>query len=167
MTIRRRIVGIGDQWTGAGHVLMGNFVLTHGITANKAYYMPFYLPESFSMTHLFHISGASATGNVDLGIYDENGTRLVSTGSVAKGGTNNCHLLNATDTTLPRGKYYFAYAQNGTTTVGGWFGIQLSKLCGNLEQATAFPLPATATFAVVSHGTVPCVGMTSSGAVIL
>src|SRR5574343_386960 len=57
-------------------------------SANRALYSPFRLGCTINVTDMFVANGSTASGNLDLGIYDERGTRLVSSGSTAQSGTS-------------------------------------------------------------------------------
>lgn len=125
-------------------------------TANKALYIPFGVTRPFT-AYKFSAYVGTASGNIDVGIYDEGGTRLVSLGSTAA--VTGTPDWNITDTVLPRGLYYMALAVDNTT-----FTVRAGSLNNNTalvtalgmaEQTTAFALPATATFAKVSQNYVP------------
>jgi hypothetical protein len=114
--------------------------------------MPFELDRPMVVTRAWLFNGASAnTGNWDVGIYTADGTRLVNMGTTAQaGGVSSVQQFDLTDTLLGRGAFYFAVAcDSGSTTVyrcaAGTANDWL--LWGGLQQASAFVLPATATFA--------------------
>jgi hypothetical protein len=54
------------------------------------------------------LNGATASGNMDVGIYDYAGTRLVSSGSTAQSGTSAFQDFDITDTLLGPGIFYLA-----------------------------------------------------------
>ena len=125
-------------------------------TANKAWYMPFYLNEGLTVYQM-GVWVATSSGNVDVGIYDEFGTRLVSLGSTACPSAGPA-LLDISNTALVPGTYYAALAVDNTTAslrrlntpaagVGRTFGVQV--------QTSAFALPATATFTPVDAAYYP------------
>lgn len=134
----------------------GAFASTAYPTSNLAIYTPFYLRGPILVTKLYALNGATASNNIDLGIYDEYGTRIVSTGSTARSGANVVQSIDITDTLIGPGRFYMALAQNGTT---GTFaainattpGPARAKICGIYQQTTAFPLPANATFATYAQ----------------
>ena len=132
-------------------------------TANKAYYIPVSIYSPVTIVKMFVVNGATASGNIDVGIYDAGGARLVSIGTTAQSGTSAIQEFNITDTTLSPGLYYLACAMDNTTgTVEVWNpSIAIARSLGIVEQTTAFALPATATFAALS-GTfrVPFIGAT-------
>lgn len=118
-------------------------------TANEAIFIPFSVQCIVTVRKMFIVNGATLSGNVDVGIYNRNGTRLVSIGSTAQAGVSVIQEFDITDTLLSPGLYYLACAiDNGTATLD-MIGpsIVLAMGMGIAEMASAFPLPATATFA--------------------
>lgn len=143
--------------TGSTGADLGSAVWT---AANRAIFVPFRLTRAKPVTKLFAHNGATASGNLDIGIYTIDGTRIVSTGSVAQSGTNVCQVIDITDTLLGDGDYYLALAMDGTTGTVFRAAPQATRLrtAGVLQQASAFPLPATATFAAVASAFLPFFG---------
>ena len=120
------------------------------LTNNLAHYFPVWIPHTWVATKLWWQNGATATGNVDCGIYDEAGNRLISTGSTAQSGTNAVQSVDITDTTIPAGTVYLAIAHSSTsgTFWGCASGVDpAGYVSGGYVQTSALPLPATATFA--------------------
>lgn len=135
----------------AGNAIAGIDTATSGTwpVANKAVFYPFVLAEPGIVTGFFLLNGATVSGNVDMGLYLPNGTRLVSAGSTAQSGTSVIQIFNTTDMLLGPGLYYWALALDNTTgtTVRVAAG---GRGNGIYQQTTAFPLPSSATFAVFS-----------------
>jgi len=131
-------------------------------SANAAVFFPFYVSEPWTARKMFVVNGATASGNLDLGIYDAAGNRLVSSGSTAQSGTSDLQLVDITDTVLqPRTLYYAALAMDGTTGTTLRFGATVNgKAMGLHQMASAFALPATATFATTTT-MVPFFGITT------
>lgn len=134
-------------------------------TANKAIFVPFSIDESVTYTKAFWFNGATVSGNVDIGIYDEGGTRKVSMGSTAQATINVLQVVDIADTTLAAGRYYMALAMDnitGTmmrTTIGGLGSdLQHMKAMGIAEQTAAFALPASATLATIASQYLPVFG---------
>jgi hypothetical protein len=122
--------------------------------ANRAFYIPLYVPANTLILKMFCINGGTINGNIDLGLYGSDGTRLVSSGSVAHAGANTIQELDITDTLLVApGRYYMAMASNsGTATLFRFApGSPTMRLLGAFNEDSAFPLPATATFAAMSN----------------
>lgn len=117
--------------------------------ANKAIYVSFIIQRPRTITKIaIHVTTQS--GNVDVGIYDENRVRLVSVGSTAVGAAG-LQVFDITDTALSPGCYYAAMcASSGTAAFRriALGDIQTTRVCGVQEQAVgAVTLPDTATFA--------------------
>lgn len=138
------------------------------LTANRAYLIPFHLEEPITITKLFCANGATASGNVDVGIYSSDFTKIISSGSTAQAGTNDLQVFDVTDTTIGPGDFYLAVAlDNGTGTVFTQnLTVAIGRRSGLLQMASAFPLPATITPATISAGTCPLVGLRQGGTAI-
>lgn len=131
--------------------------------ANLAIFVPFALATPLTIAQLFTANGATVSGNIDVGVYTLDGTRIVSAGSTAHAGTNTLQTYNIADTLLPAGDYYLAIAMNNTTgtlSAHALAAIHLNRL-GIAQMATAFPLPATATLAQMASAYLPLFGLTT------
>lgn len=124
--------------------------------ANTALFYPFRIFEPSTAVKMACVNGATVNGNVDLGIYDRELNKIVSTGSTAQAGANAIQVIDITDTLLLPGNYFMA--------------VELSSATGTLMRSTAtdedalsahpfytqavgaFPLPATAAFAPSTDG---------------
>lgn len=142
---------VGPKHDAQGQRMTGLVSVTW-VTANMAVFVPFALEVPITAKQMFLLNGATASGNVDVGIYTADGIRLVSIGSTAQAGINDLQAFNITDTILGPGRYYFAVAMDGTagTILGASASATLARAMGYQQMATAFPLPATATFATGS-----------------
>ena len=131
-------------------------------TANRAIYIPFAVEATVTAYQMAVENGATLGGNVDVGIYDELGTRLVSNGSVAQAGTSTIQTFDIANTVLTPGTYFMAMATNSTTaTYIGSVALlaELWRTCGVQMQDTAFALPATATFANPAQTALPALAV--------
>ena len=132
------------------------------VTANLAVFIPFAVPEPCVLTRLFWMNGAAVAGNLDAGVYDTAGTRLVSTGTTGQLNTSQVQSVDVADTVLARGVYYLALASDTSgatqkvTAVVPAAGIPQGL--GLLQMAAAFVLPASATFAIYTSAFIPVVG---------
>jgi hypothetical protein len=120
--------------------------------ANQAYYYPIWLAHPIVVTTLWWQNGNGIAGNVDCGLYTDNGVRLVSTGSIAQAGSLALQTVDITDTPVPGGLIYLAFVSNSTSgnfrTVGpGTGGLTPGCSASTYIQTSAFPLPNPATFA--------------------
>lgn len=145
--------------TGLGSVTPAS---TAWPSANHAFYIPFRLAVPVIVYKMIFGSGVTAgSNNADVGIYDKSGNRLVSSGATAKGNSVET-VCDVTDTFLGPGLYYLAMAADGTgnyamVTPTGTSPVPLQKtrLWGVLQQASAYTLPATATFAASTLAPIP------------
>lgn len=136
--------------------------------ANRAIYIPFRIGSPFTFTKIWGLNGTSAFQSFDIGIYSEGGTRIISTASQAQAGTSAIQSFTVASTTLAPGLYYFGVAKDGTSgTVNSMSILNAPTLqtLGLFQQASAFPLPATSTFASVASDVVPHVGITGRATV--
>lgn len=137
--------------------------LTAWPAANRAFYIPVLIYAPWLLASMFFENGGTVSGNVDVGIFDSQGDRLISSGSTPQAGINSEQSIGVALTLLP-GVYYYAMAMDNATGIVRTFapgGTPLGAVTGVLLQASAFPLPASATFATASTTTIPILGLTS------
>lgn len=130
-------------------------------TANLAIFVPMRVRYPVTVYKLVVGAGTTATGNFDVGIYDRNGNRLVSSGATAKGASTE-HILDVTDTYLAPGFYYLAMSADGTNNYAmivpsgtSPVPLQKARIYGTLEAATAYTLPATVTMVARTGAFIP------------
>lgn len=155
---------MGLELTSAGSLATAIAASVAYPTANLAFFHSIWVPTPCTIVQMFAYNGATVSGNIDVGLYAMDGTRLVSSGSTAQAGTNVLQAFDVTDTTIGPGEYYLAIAMDNTTGTLFRFapGIRLIRPLGCLSQASAFALPATATFAALSGGSyVPIYGFST------
>ena len=144
-------VGVGVSCLGGG----GSSAVWP--VANQACFVPFQVYVPSLIQQLMIWNGTAVSGNVDVGVYTQDGTRVVSSGSTAQAGTSQVQAFNVTDTQIPPGSYYMAQVLDNAT---GTFlrppmtAVEAAVL-GVLAQTSAFPLPSTATFAAAISTGVP------------
>lgn len=139
--------------------------------ANLAIYFPIFLPWPYQVQRFGWINGATLTGppNIDVGIFAPDGRKLVSTGAVAQSGTSSVQFANAsTATRLSPGPYWVGVSSSGSTALLFCYGgasVGAMRGMGMMQQASAQPLPATATFATLTNALIPyvCFTRTASG----
>jgi hypothetical protein len=153
-------LGSGIAQAGGTEIINGSSMAWP--TADLLLGYPFRAFRPTTITQLWWHKGSAISGNLDVGIYDPTGRRIVSSGSTAQAATVNIlQLLDITDTTLGPGDYYLCGAMNNTTgTVfrASWPGSNSQGyLIGQVQMSTAFPLPATATF-VNAFNSLPFIG---------
>lgn len=150
---------------------MLNFGLTPqfangGWTANnRAIYMPVTIPQRFTVARFCSPNGNPA-GNSDMGLYDWMGTRLLSTGTVARAGTNVVQYFGVTDQSFSAGRYYIALVLS--TTSGSIYAAvadqqSYMQIAGVLqEDLGSTVLPVTMTPAIYASTVAWCFGFTQS-----
>ena len=122
--------------------------------ANLAILIPFVLAVPFTVVKMFTLNGATVSGNLDVGIYTNEGgaspvlCKIVSMGSTIQAGVSDIQELDIADTQLPSGSYYMALVLDNVT--GTFFrslieNASIAAACGVRFKTTAFPLPATIT----------------------
>jgi hypothetical protein len=130
--------------------------------ANRAIHVPLYVPAPATIVKLWWLNGAAVSGNVDCGLYRASDLSLVvSSGAVAQSGTSAVQEFDIADTTIPVGVYLLALAMdNGTGQMIRFpFDVRYHRVIGITQQASAYPLPATAVPAVVASAYVPMFGL--------
>ncbi len=136
-------------------------------TANLAIYVPFRIWTPYLVKALWWANGTAVNGTTDVAIYTVGGTNLVSAANPSQTGTSTIQIVTlGTAVLLSPGSYYMAMsastgttcqyqrvaqATNATWQSGGW-----------AQQATANPLPATATFAAYAQSYQPFFGIAST-----
>jgi hypothetical protein len=136
-------------------------------TANTAVFLPFTISFPY-LAQKMAVQVATQSGNMDIGIYDEKGNRLVSMGSTAVGAAG-LQVFDITDTWLNPGTYFMAVnADNVAAFLGPTTTILAAnhgRTSGLQQQAVgAVTLPNPATFATFTARNVPFV--TISGATL-
>ena len=131
------------QWPAAGTVL----------------FMPFFLDAAVTVMKAWWYNGSAVAGNLDLGVYRPDGSRIVSIGTTAQAGTTAVQTADIADTVLGRGQYYLALVSDtagASSLIAGVSAVSSGGMqaLGFLEQAgVTLPLStgaSPATFA--KHG---------------
>lgn len=136
-------------------------------TASQAVYIPFSLPFPYLIRRMFWVNGSSAGSTHELAVYTFGGRQLVTTsGQTGTGNSAPQYITLGTPYLLSPGTYYLGYSLNATTSNRIFLDSDLSALIkrftGILEQASASPLPALATFATPTTTSYPLVGFTDT-----
>lgn len=141
-------------------------------TANLAIFHPFYVRSARTAIQMYTYNGVITVtpGNVDVGIYSSDGTRLVSIGTTALVDADNVlQLYNITDTVLLPGNYWMAMAVDNTAdaffrvTPGG----TNAQIIGARSVVSSFVLPATVAMPAVNvaQNYMPLFGVTFNGVI--
>lgn len=104
---------------------------------NRAEYYPITLPAGFTVSR-FMVTNGNATGNIDIGLYDASGSRLLSTGTQSRTGSSVVQYYTVTAQAFPPGNYYLALVVSSTS--GNVFAAVGSsaintQCCGVLQEA--------------------------------
>lgn len=156
-------LGIGLQALGGTAPSSGTWTST-----SRAIFVPFALAAPFQVRKVWWANGATLGANADCGVYSIGGTLLGSTGSTAQAGTSVVQSVSLSLLLQP-GSYYVALVLSNTTgTVLRTTALTTTlgqPTLGIAQQATAFPLPATATLAVAGSAFLPLFGITSASVI--
>jgi hypothetical protein len=133
--------GLGPSVTG--------YTETAWPTVNLAIYVPVIVRSLVTVKKLWFANTTTSTGNFDIGLYDSTGTALLRKGSTAKTASDTEYVWDCTDTVLSPALYFLALASdsNTDTFLGPAYPAPLNAAFGVYTEASAFALPATATFA--------------------
>jgi hypothetical protein len=150
---------------GGGGRELGNIASATWPAANDALFWPFLISVPTIVRKLWVYNGATVSGNFDIGIYTEDGKQVIAQGSVAQAGASVLQVFDPTDFLLQPAQYYMALAFNNTTATvfqtGTLTNASVCRMLGATKQATAFPLPTTATFAAYTASRIPICGLST------
>lgn len=136
--------------------------------ANEAVYVPFIVTTPATFTRGFWLTGTLPDGvtTAQVGIYDTAQVRLASTAATAMSGASviQSAAFTASVALLP-GVYYMAFVNNAADANGitGYSAsVSRGRTAGYYRQASAAPLPATATFATWASTLIPYFGVATT-----
>jgi hypothetical protein len=120
--------------------------------ASKAIFLPVTIDYPITILSLSFLTGANITANLDLGIYDFAGNRIVSSGSVTQPVASTIQVVDIVDTLLNPGYYFLASVFDNIVSNPTAYGASATSLAhfGVCEMASAFPLPTTATYSRIT-----------------
>lgn len=150
-------IGFYGAWTTFGSATWPS--------ANLAIGYPFMLTEPRKVLQMWVYNGSAVSGNVDAGIYDAAGNKIIAKGSTAQSGTSDLQLLDVTDTWLPTNQLLYAWMAldntTGTTTrLAGGVSLAQTGGTGVVQMASGFSsgLVATITPAAIASNYIPAFG---------
>src|SRR5262245_48928726 len=165
LTYRHYSISAFDFGSPAGAWTVGNGIIAASSAwpaASVAIYVPFYINETVTVYEAGVGAGATAGGNFEIGVYNEAGTKQVSSGSVART-LSVWNTAGLTDTDLVPGWYYMAMVADGTNNYGGTtsFAAGICEAIGICEQTsvTTGSMPSTATLSRTTRALVPGVAL--------
>lgn len=128
--------------------------------ANLALGYPFQVTEVITVYGAWYAAGATAGGNLDIGIYDLSFARVVSTGTTARTAAAHTEITALTDTVLTPGHYYAMMAADGVDNYAGWTltAAGNNEAQGFVEATSSFVLPSTITLARSTRTQIPYFG---------
>lgn len=133
--------------------------------ANVSLFLPFGVAEPITVVKLWVANGTAVAGNIDLGIFNPDGTMVVGKGSTAQATTNDIQELDITDTVLQRGRYYLGITSNtsgATQKMQSFtFGAAGALSAMGVLQINAGPPLASGTFLTCTQLVVPYFGLTA------
>lgn len=146
-------------------VVLGIPGSTNWGTNNLATFIPFSLPFPYVVRRLFWQNGTAAAGNSDIGLYGVGGTAIFTAGSTALSGNSAPQYVSpANPIVLSPGRYFLAFSHSSTAVnhifARGTNTTANGRATGMYQQASALPLPATATLAQYADTRVPLAGIT-------
>jgi hypothetical protein len=137
--------------------------------ANRALYCAVWVEQPMVARRLF-CRPTVQSGNLDMGIYDAKGNRIVSKGSTAVGVTTALQIIDITASVtgtaspvLLPGMYFLALNVDNVTaamTMAAPASAEICRIAGVQQQAVgAVTLPNPATFANPASAYIPSIGM--------
>lgn len=107
--------------------------------------------ETYRVRRLWWLNGSPVSGNVDVGVFDASGAKLVSTGSTAQSGASTIQSV-AVDFTLGVGSYWVGIAGSSATASFASFSFTGSPMIRDgtgiamhVTVGSAVPLPSQLT----------------------
>jgi hypothetical protein len=162
-------VSLISRWGLAGELRSGHTAITAGSTAwptaNKALYLPLWLPWPYPVARMWWVNGSAAGGNWDIGLFTINGRQLYAAGSTVGSGNSLPQFVSPSSVLLlSPGRYFIGIAHSATTANQMWgassLGANRLRQYGCLEQASALPLPSSMTGVAITATVVPLCGIT-------
>lgn len=142
---------------------------------NLAILVPIILEQPTIFLHGLVNNGSPANGNLDVGLYADDGngstaTRLCANGGTAQSGTNTTQTLTFTATTAgshdERRLCYIAVAANSAATLPAIIRVAPANAAilgtlGVCQVSNAYPLPASVTFEAMAQTYLPRVALSA------
>ena len=161
------VISVFSQFCSASNLVFLANAVSNGSSfawpsANRALFVPIWLPAPFLLKSMFAVNGTTATGNIDLGVYGVDGSLIASKGSTAQSGTSTLQILSlTTPIILSPGRYFMAISASSTsaTFIGRTPTTQILRRFGLLQAASQVPLATGPTFATAASAVLPHFGI--------
>jgi len=133
-------------------------------SADRAVYIPIQVPVLCVVRRVWWANGATVSGGatIEVGVYSQGPTgapktKLVS-GSAVQGSATQVQFVDVTDTVLPPGQYWLAIMASSVTNTT-LFTVSIGSggvadIAGRFVQASANPLPSSATPAETANANI-------------
>jgi hypothetical protein len=111
---------------------------TSTFAANLGVFVQVNLTQAVTAYKMAWVNGATLSGNIDVGIYDEAWNRLVSSAPQTQAGTSTVQVVDITDTALVAGTYFLAFAVSSATATFRSTSVTqpVLRACGCAQQAS-------------------------------
>ena len=124
--------------------MTGNGSSGGAIANNDAFYMPIDVMGDMTITKI-SLYIQTSSGNIDVGLYNSSGTKLVSSGSTSRPGTG-VRTITVASTDISAGQHYLAIAADNTTFKWGQTTGADTMATRMMQRETSdFPLPSSFT----------------------
>ena len=124
--------------------MTGNGSSGGAIANNDAFYMPIDVMGDMTITKI-SLYIQTSSGNIDVGLYNSSGTKLVSSGSTSSPGTG-VRTITVASTDISAGQHYLAIAADNTTFKWGQTTGADTMATRMMQRETSdFPLPSSFT----------------------
>lgn len=130
---------------------------------NLSVLIPLRITDTFICTNAWVISGSSAAGHWDVGIYDDSLALVAHTGSTLEVGTVSMQIA-ALSTTLQPGIYWLAISGDSTALTTAMFTVSTNVRTRSLGVRTAtsnFPLATTPSLITPTINAIPVFGIST------
>lgn len=132
---------LGDVIAGVG---AGGAASIAWPAANRMVTIPFVVEEQFTISEARIFNGATVSGNLDVGVYDSAGRRIVSSGGTAQLGVNTAQVVVMPGVRLAPGYYAMALVLDnavGTVLMRNLVNLSVLSVMGIFATNTSYPLP--------------------------
>lgn len=136
---------------------------------NRAIFVPFSITGRYPVTKVWWTNGATISGNVDVGVYSDDGALILHAGTTAQATANVIQSVTlATAVVLNPASYYMALEASSATATF-FAGVTVARaltLVGLAQQAVgSMPLPNSFTLAAPASAYLPIFGIANASVI--